>query len=62
MLGIEHNVVPVLHLVVGGELFHHFRSPKPEGRVLRGDMLASYWSNFSKAYDDFENQVKVCSG
>ena len=37
-------------------------SPKPKDKVLPGDTLAPYWSNFSEAYDDFENQVEVRSG
>ena len=67
MLGTKHNAVPGLHLAVGGELFRQYfslctRSPKLEDRVLHGDMLAPYWSNFAEAYYDFENWVEVRSG
>ena len=67
MLGTEHNVVPGLHLVVGGELFRQCfflrtGSPQLEDKVLHGDTLAPYWSNFAEAYDDFENRVEARSG
>ena len=64
VLGIERSAVPGLHLTVGGEFFHQFSfrciySPELEDKVLHGDMLAPYWSNFAEAYDDFENLVEV---
>ena len=67
MLGTEHNTVLGLHLDVGGELFHQCfslrtGSPQLEDKFLPSDTLAPYWSNFAEAYDDFENQVEVCSG
>ena len=64
MLGTEHNMVPGLHLAVGGKLFCQYfslltRSPEPEDRVLHGDTMAPYWSNFDEAYDEFENPIVV---
>ena len=66
VLGTEHNVVPCLHLVIGGELFLQCfflrtGSLQPEYRVLLGDTLAPYQSNLVEAYDDFEIQVEACS-
>ena len=67
MLGTEHNVVPGLHLVVGEELFRQcfflrIDSSEPKDKVLPGDTLVPYWSNFVEAYDDFERWVVVRFG
>ena len=67
MLGTEHNVVPCLHLAVRGELFRQCfflrtRSPQLEDKVLLGDTLVPYYSNFAEACDEFEIWVEICSG
>ena len=67
VLGTEHNVVPGLHLVVGGELFHHcfslhIGSLELKDKVLPSGTLAPYWSNFVEVYNDFENRVEVHPG